>query len=145
MKMLDSERIEIRDLVDRYSLGVTLRDQAMIASVFASDGVWKVAAPFNVEVEGADAIAAAICGSLADMDAVCQMVHSVVIDPEADGARVRCVMQEIIRARDGSTGMSMLGIYTDRVVRTDAGLRFAERSFQPHLLDQAVPAGAALA
>jgi hypothetical protein len=128
-------------LVERYSSGITLRDEVAIASVFLPDGVWRVAAPFEVEIAGSTAIASAICGSLAGMDLILHMVHSVVIDLDGDEATARTIIHEVARAADRSTGLSMFGVFEDRVARINGKWLFRLRNFRPIYIDRSVPTG----
>lgn len=132
---------QIRNLVDRYSLGVSLRKPEMIASVFASDAVWKVAPPFDVEVRGHTAIADAIEHATREFDVIMQMACSVVIEVDRDTATTQCLMYEVARAKDQSSGLTMHGLYSDKLIKGPDGWKFSERSFQPHLVDDAVPSG----
>lgn len=133
--------IQIRSLVDRYSLAVNDADEAALAAVFVEDGEWTVDAPFNVHVVGGKAIAASICQTLKGMEFVVQMVHSVVAEVHGNEGKVRSVMHEVARTSDRSGGLFMLGEYEDKVVRTKDGWAFKHRRFKPTYLDETVPSG----
>src|SRR5271168_3487779 len=91
---------EIRNLVDRYSIGVTTRDRQMISSVFTADAVWKVAAPFDVEIRGNEVIATTIEHSIQEFELIVQMACSVDVQIDGDTATTRCLIQEVARSKE---------------------------------------------
>lgn len=138
-----ADRLALRDLVDRYSTAVTLGDVAAIAAVYAEDAEWRVDPPFGICLRGREAIAEGLRGMLAAQAFIVQMVHSAVIDLDGDRARLRCVVQEVGRAADGTSGMTMYGLYEDEARKRDGRWLFTRRRFRPLLLDTAAPPGTA--
>jgi hypothetical protein len=137
-----ADRVAIRNLIDRFSLGVTARDQAAISSVLTADAEWRVGQPPDILLNGAGKIAAGIVTGLGSFEFLVQMVHSVVIDLAGERATARSVIQEVGRLMGGASGIQMLGIYHDELRRADDGWRFARRFFEPICLDTAAPGGA---
>lgn len=133
--------VQVRALADRYALGVNERDAAAIVGLFVPDGQWQVDAPFNVNIVGAQAIGAAIAQSLAGMELIFQMVHSVVPEFHGEEGRARCSVHEMARMTDGKGGLFMLGTYEDVVVRVNGRWLFKHRRFRPAYLDQTAPVG----
>jgi len=136
-----ADRLAIRDLVDRFSLAVTTRDQAALSAVFTQSAQWSVGKPTEMAFSGAEQIGAGIVAGLGNFEFLVQMAHSVVIELAGGRAQARCVMQEVGRFSGGAGGIQMLGIYHDELQRTAQGWRFARRFFQPICLDMTAPAG----
>jgi hypothetical protein len=136
-----ADRLAIRDLVDRFSLAVTTRDQAAICAAFVQSAQWSVGKPAEMAFSGAEQIGAGIVAGLNHFEFLVQMVHSVVIDLAGDRAQARCVVQEVGRFGGGASGIQMMGIYHDELQRGAQGWRFTRRFFQPICMDMAAPAG----
>jgi hypothetical protein len=137
-----ADRVAIRNLIDRFSLAVTVRDRGAISSVFTEDAEWRVGQPPDIFLNGAGKIGEGIVTGLGNFEFLVQMVHSVVIDLAGERATARSVIQEVGRLVGGASGMQMLGIYHDELRRADNGWRFARRFFEPICLDTAAPGGA---
>jgi hypothetical protein len=136
-----ADRLAIRDLVDRFSLAVTARDQPAICAVFTQSAQWSVGKPAEMAFGGDEQIGAGIVAGLNNFEFLVQMVHSVVIDLAGDRAQARCVIQEVGRFSGGASGIQMLGIYHDELQRGAQGWRFTRRFFQPICMDMTAPAG----
>ena len=136
-----ADRLAIRDLVDRFSLAVTARDQPAICAVFTQSAQWSVGKPAEMAFSGDEQIGAGIVAGLNNFEFLVQMVHSVVIDLAGDRAQARCVIQEVGRFSGGASGIQMLGIYHDELQRGPQGWRFTRRFFQPICMDMTAPAG----
>ncbi|HUB84778.1 MAG TPA: nuclear transport factor 2 family protein [Rhizomicrobium sp.] len=124
------DRLAIRDTIERYSDALNARDFAALAALFAPDAVWRVDAPFNLELAGA-AIAPGIQGMIVNLAMFVQLTHSVVIDVAGDSATGRTTIHEMGKAADGSSSFDTFGFYHDRLVRAESRWRFAARRFQP--------------
>lgn len=131
----------IRDLVDRYSFSVTVRDEAGIAATFVPDGIWAVGPPYESEIVGRDKIAAVIMENLAAKEFIVHMTHATVTEVDGDRARSRTIIHELLRATDRETGFSMFGLFDDEVVRVDGQWLFKKRTFTPTYIDREVPPG----
>jgi hypothetical protein len=131
-----SDRIAIRECIDRFSLAMTQADAAAITPLFLPEGSWGSGAPFTFTISGAEAIGAAIASNKSHFEFSVHMVHSVVIDLDGDRASARTVLQEITRSADGEGGMTCQGIYHDKLQRTSSGWRFASRMFETVCLDR---------
>ena len=136
-----ADRLAIRDLVDRFSLAVTTRDQPAICAAFTQSAQWSVGKPAEMAFNGDEQIGAGIVAGLSNFEFLVQMAHSVVIELAGDRAQARCVIQEVGRFNGGASGIQMMGIYHDELQRGAQGWRFTRRFFQPICMDMTAPAG----
>lgn len=116
----------VRDLLARYSEAVRTADPAVFASCWAEDAVWDLA---GTEVAGAEAITGHFATARANVQACTQDVLAGRLDVSSTGdrARGRWLVRED-QVRETGPGL-VVGVYTDEVVRTGDGWRFARRSF----------------
>jgi ketosteroid isomerase-like protein len=103
-------------------------DEAVL--VYADDGV--LSSPTTDDAVGRAAIAAVIRTAVAGMDFVFQTVHQGLVRVDGDQAWARFPITEW--GRRGDKGVQFLGLYDDRLIRTDAGWRFARRYLAPRTL-----------
>ena len=134
------DRFAIRELIDQWSDGVNERDWDAMAGVFTEDGVWDVGPPFNIRLEGRQAIRDTVSSLIAAQQYVIQTASTVAIKLHGDSATSRAMMYEIMRGADGS-GMQQMGTYYDDIVRTDAGWRFKLRRFRTAIFEGKPPPG----
>jgi hypothetical protein len=137
-----ADRISIREIIDRYALAATTRDQTAIASLFTETGEWRVGPPTEMGFDGNTKIAEGIVQSLAAFEFLVQMAHSVCIEFNDGGATAQTVTQEIGRFRNAEGGVRVLGIYQDTLERRKHGWRFARRFFRTISFDLIGPDGA---
>lgn len=123
----ESDRLQIRELIDRYSSAVNRRDASALAECWADDGRWHLRA---TTVEGRPAIIDRWQQAMAGFRSVFFMAFPGAIRVEGEAAEVMTHTFEYLDPADGTPRLQA-GLYTDRVVRTAGGWRFAERSFTP--------------
>lgn len=123
----ESDRLALRELLDRYSDAVIRRDEAAWGATWAEDGVWRLR---GEPVIGREAIVALWSKAMAGYEAVWFSAFPGEIAVTGDTARLRTHTFEYL-VPSGGTGRLQSGIYEDRAVRTAEGWRFAERSFSP--------------
>jgi len=119
------DELAIRDLVARYSDAVGRRDETAWAETWAEDGVWNVGPS---HATGRESIVRTWSGLMELFRFVTQLPQSGFIEFAADATRGTWNVMELGWPREGNASCS-LGVYHDRYRRTDAGWRFAERSF----------------
>lgn len=120
---------EIRQLVDRYSHGVTTMDLAMVQACFGNSSTWEITGPFSVTAQGSE-IATLIIGFLSECESAFQSVGSVVIDVvDSDHAIGRVAIQEAIIGHRGAV-MKSEGIYSDEYCRIGGTWLFQSRCFR---------------
>lgn len=139
-----ADRLAIRELVDRYNDAINHRDWPMLATLFAPDAVWEIAAPVHLRLEGAPKIAGGIRWAVSRQEVLVQVTSAVVIESSApDRATVRSTMTEFSRVREGDAGMQSVGTFYDQVSKLDGAWCFAQRLFRVRYSD-IVPAPARL-
>lgn len=136
------DHLAIRDLIDRYTIGVNLRDWDAVENVFSStDGTWDVGGPemgeFSYLFEGgAKNVVENMKKVIGSTDLCFQTNSAIVIEVNGDRATARCTIHELARPLDGNSGVNLRGIYYDDIVREkDGEWRFRKRSFRFVYLD----------
>jgi hypothetical protein len=133
------DRLAIRELADRYTMGITRRDWDAVAACFHENARW--GASLGMDFQGRQAILDGIRPGVEAMDFLVQMQHACVIENlTADRATVRNVHNEVGRMPGGG-GLFLLGVYSDVVVKVDGAWVFEDRYFQAHYVDPAPNAG----
>lgn len=128
-------RIAIRELTERYTMGVTCRDWDAVASCYHENAHWH--APLaGMEFRGRDALVAGIRASVESNPFQLQMQHALVIDSlTADRATARSILHEVLKHTADEPGMSVLGIYNDVIIKAGGLWKFESRRFDIHLMD----------
>lgn len=130
-----SDRLAIRELTERYTMGVTCRDWKAVASCYHEHAHW--CAPLaGLDFKGHAAIVSGIRGSVEANPFQLQMQHALVIDSlTADRATARSILHEVLKQKPDEPGSSFLGIYNDVITRPDGVWKFESRRFDIHLAD----------
>ncbi|WP_068755719.1 nuclear transport factor 2 family protein [Thermobifida cellulosilytica] len=121
-----ADRIEIRDLAARFTDAVNRRAPEDLAALFTEKGEWHV--PGVPEAVGREAITALLSGLLGNFPHLVQLTHSGHVDVFGDTAAATWYITESGADASGN-GFGFVGVYTDDLVRTAEGWRFARRSF----------------
>jgi len=122
----ETDRLAIRELVDRYSDAVNRLDEAAWQSCWASDAVWTFR---GRAIEGRDAIVATWRGAMQSFQKVWFMAFPGMIAVDGEHATMRVHTFEYLVDADGTPRLQG-GLYLDRLVRRD-GWQFTERQFTP--------------
>ena len=138
-----SDRIAIRDVIDRYSDAVTRRDWPNVGATFHADAVWSVGGGFNLEYRSREDIEAGLRASVSTFEFLVQMAHSVVIQLDGRRATARTLVNEIGRNAVQKTGLFMLGFYEDVLSQREGRWAFDSRHFEPVYVDTAWMGGMA--
>ncbi|MCX6433647.1 MAG: nuclear transport factor 2 family protein [Actinobacteria bacterium] len=123
-----SDRIEIEELLVRYSRALDFRDFAALETLFTADATFD-AGSLGCPTGSAE-IRAMIEGTLTGLDATQHLIGKSLIELNGDEAEVRTylISQHIREATEGPVKHYFLGgEYADRVVRTPEGWRIAYR------------------
>src|SRR4051812_46114578 len=122
------DRVEIEELLARYSTALDSRDWHLLSTVFLPDATCDYGA--GRHPEGLGAITDFIRGTIGDLDATQHLVGNVVIDVRGDEATADCylISQHIRKGTAGGDHYFLGGRYSDRVVRTPAGWRISHRT-----------------
>ena len=114
--------IEIQQLYGKYAQALDLGDAEGWANTFTPDGVFG-------ESMGYDQLKAFAEGFMENFDGAARHWNSgLVITPTTDGADGACYLL-LVDTRSQPPGITVAGIYADKVVKTSAGWRFKERVF----------------
>ncbi len=117
--------IEIQQLYARYAHTMDLGDAKGYADTFTSDGVFVVGDRITTGRAELTTLAEGFYSS----DGTARHWNSqVLITPTADGATGSCYLL-LVNTGVQPVGISISGIYQDKVVKTAAGWRFRERVF----------------
>ena len=124
-------RLEIQDLIHRYSDGVTRADWQQCEAVFTPDAIWE-SPPMGMRYEDRASFME-ILRATSQYDLLIQTAHSSVITLiDAQHARSTTTIHEFIResAAADSSNMEQYGIYFDDLARIDGRWKFTHRVFQ---------------
>ena len=123
-----SEEVAVQQTLNAYSVNASLGDLEAMVATFMPDGVWDLPG-INARFEGREAIlegASAITGAIEYM---VQLNSPAVIKVDGDKATAQSVIRECGKYAGRQTSLEVLGLYTDELVRTPEGWRFAKRTF----------------
>jgi hypothetical protein len=136
-----SDRLLIRELIDRYSYAVNERDWSAFDSCFTDDAVWDVGKPFDFIAQGRTSIVEVGRTKISEQDFVIQTPHAIVIWLDGDRARAHSTVTEVVSAAGGATGIQMFGTYSDELVRSGDGWRFSRRVYRVTIVNLSPPVG----
>lgn len=136
-----ADRIEIEALRDEFTDALMMHDYDRFASLFTSDGAWRI--PYvNVDFVTRKEIRAGIERMQGLWEYFVQTTHPGVIQLDGDTALGRAYIEEFGRMRDGRSELNY-SLYHDRYQRTGDGWKFAERVYEVRYLDTSPLAGSA--
>ena len=124
-----SDRMEISDLLSRYSHAIDFRDWDALDDVFTPDAAIDYAETGGAKGSYAE-IKAWLPGALERFPRYQHMIATTKLDLEGDSARARTVLFNpmVYKGEGGAEQVFFIGLwYRDRLVRTDKGWRIAER------------------
>jgi 3-phenylpropionate/cinnamic acid dioxygenase small subunit len=123
-----ADRMEITELLARYSTALDTKDWTMLEEVFTADAACDYGSLGSPQ--GLAAITDLVRGTLQTLDATQHLVGNVVVQVRGDEATADCylISQHIRAGAPGGDHYLLGGRYTDRVVRTPAGWRIAHRT-----------------
>jgi len=124
-----SDRLEIQDLLARYSFAIDERDWDALDRVFTPDARIDYSETGGAKGSFAE-IKAWLPGALARFPQYQHMVATTRLDIAGDTANSRTILFNPMVHRDAAAGDQVFFIglwYRDRLVRTDAGWRISDR------------------
>ena len=122
------DRFLIRDLIDEYSNVCTLKAWDRLADLFVETCAWRTRGTHQREFLGRAAVVKAITSVVESYPLVFQMPHALRIFVNGDRATATTLLHEYGKVADSVT--FALGIYHDKLIRTDQGWKFEERVFE---------------
>lgn len=123
-----SEEAEIQRVLSIYSEGASRSDWPQVMDTFAQDCSWGVPA-FSLLCEGKEDVLAGLRSFADQMDYIVQAHSPATVTIDGDTATARSVIRECGKYKGRDEALEVLGIYADRLIRTERGWKFAERSF----------------
>ena len=139
----------IRNLCYRFSNCVISRDASVFRTLWTEDGVWDIAPPMNVHLEGADKIAEGFSHLMASWEFFVQMPHGGEIEIQGDRATATWLMNEVGKpvAKPGepAKGHFNYSTYTDELVKQNGAWKFKKRDYRFLYLDETPLAGQIIA
>jgi len=122
------DRLEIGELLARYSTALDDRRWDLLAEVFTPDAECDYGALGRPR--GVEEITSLIRGTIGDLDATQHLVGNVVVAVDGDAGTADCylISQHIRAGAPGGEHYLLGGRYSDRVVRTPDGWRIAHRT-----------------
>lgn len=119
------DRIEIMDLVNRYSDAANRQDAKDMAAVYARNG--RLLAFGNEPYVGRATIYEIFRGSMERVEYLTQICAAGIINLDGDRATGRCTITEFAKYRDVNKLSYFQGTYEDIMIRTDEGWLFEQR------------------
>ena len=122
------DRVEISDLLARYSTALDSRDWELLRDVFVPDADCEYGALGHPH--GVDEIIALVRATLDGLDATQHLVGNIVVSVDGDAATAEAylIAQHIRRGAAGGDDYLIGGRYSDLLARTPAGWRIAHRT-----------------
>jgi 3-phenylpropionate/cinnamic acid dioxygenase small subunit len=122
-------KLDIAEVLVRYSTGIDRRDWDLFRTCFTDDchcdygdiGVW----------EGVDAITDFMVAAHAGMGHTMHRLSNIAIAVRGDRAEARTYIDAVLLTPEGQTGLNALGFYDDELVRVEGGWRIARRRYTP--------------
>ncbi|MFT4267129.1 MAG: nuclear transport factor 2 family protein [Xenophilus sp.] len=130
------DRLQIRELIERFHDAVNHGEPERLGLLFAPDAIWEVAPPFQHRFEGPENIVAGISETVGKLDFLFQTCSPIVIDLQGNVATARTSMQEFGRFKDGGA-MRVAGTYFDAFQKKAGVWRFTRRTFRARYADDA--------
>ena len=132
-----TDRLEILDLIGRYSFGADRGQPGDYAGVFTADGefVGRTGQPDEIRVSGQEKLTKFHRNALARSRANVQTRHhqstTVFVSLENDRATTRSYLLTTTTGHDGWPGIGLTSVYEDDLVRTPDGWLIEQRRTLP--------------
>ena len=138
-----SDRIEINDLLVRYTRAIDTRDWDLLDTCFTPDA--------HIDYKSSGGVAGSypevrawLAKALAQFDAMMNLVSNSSVELDGDSARARTYVLNPMgmKQADGSLHFfTVAADYKDRLVRTPEGWRIAERIEEQMFVQGGMPSG----
>lgn len=126
------DRVEIEDVLYRYAEALDRRDWDLLGEVFTADAVAEYSG-IGRTAEGLAQIVEVVSTALANVDVSHHVISNPRIELDGDSASSRCYLRaqhRTDRPQAGDPFYEVGGVYHDRLVRTEAGWRIAQRRLE---------------
>jgi hypothetical protein len=128
-----SDRIEIDDLLIRYTVAIDTKDWELLDTVFTPDAVVDYTTSGGVKGDYPE-VRAWLAKALAPFEMTQHLISNSVVRVDGDAATARTMVFNPMGTDDGNW-------YDDKLVRTPEGWRIAERFEEQAFFDGALPKG----
>jgi hypothetical protein len=145
------DRLEIIEVIHRYSSAVTRRAWDEVTPLFTPDAVWE-SPEFGLHFDNPRDFVANLVE--ASPEVLVQTPHGPVVELDGDHANARTTILELVRvaAPIGATpepgsdpvNIQHFGLYLDDLQRVDGAWRFTHRRFRPIYIDAGAVTGTPL-
>jgi 3-phenylpropionate/cinnamic acid dioxygenase small subunit len=132
-----SDRIEINDLLIRYSVAIDEKDWELLDSVYTPDAKIDYTTSGGIAGEYPE-VRAWLAKALAPFTMTQHLISNSVIETDGDTATGRTMVFNPMGTDDGKGGLNMFYVgawYVDKLVRTPDGWRIAERFEEKAFMD----------
>ena len=132
-----SDRIEINDLLIRYSVAIDEKDWELLDTVYTHDAKIDYTTSGGITGEYPE-VRAWLAKALAPFTMTQHLISNSVVDVDGDSATARTMVFNPMGTDDGKGGLRMFYVgawYEDKLVRTGAGWRIAERFERKAFMD----------
>jgi ketosteroid isomerase-like protein len=128
-----TDRVEIEELLRRYSDSVTRSDWDQNLDVWAPDAVWELGPPINMKYEGASTICEFLQNVTGGMTMLVQTAHNIVVHELAPDRATATVLIRELNIIDGEprTTSELYATYHDELVKLDGRWKIARRLLEP--------------
>jgi 3-phenylpropionate/cinnamic acid dioxygenase small subunit len=124
-----SDRIEIDDLLIRYTVAIDTKDWELLDSVYTPDAKIDYTTSGGIKGEYPE-VRAWLAKALAPFTMTQHLISNSVVNVDGDSATARTMVFNPMGRDDGEGGLKLFyvgGWYDDKLVRTEDGWRIAER------------------
>ena len=138
-----SDRIEIDDLLIRYTVAIDTKDWELLDTVFTPDAVVDYTTSGGIKGDYPD-VRAWLAKALALFKMTQHLISNSVVRVDGDTATARTMVFNPMGTDNGKGGLDLFYVgawYDDKLVRTPEGWRIAERFEEQAFLDGALPRG----
>jgi len=138
-----SDRIEIDDLLIRYTVAIDTKDWELLDTVFTPDAVVDYTTSGGIKGDYPE-VRAWLAKALAAFEMTQHLISNSVVRVDGDTATARTMVFNPMGTNDGKGGLDLFYVgawYDDKLVRTPEGWRIAERFEEQAFLDGALPKG----
>lgn len=128
MELTAEDRLEIYELYSRWCVLLNTGDEEGWARLFTDDGVWEFA-HLGVRAVGREALRAFAAEVHArERGLTRHYMHNVLLEGHGSEVHGRADIELLDLRTDGDARIVKTARYEDRIVATDGGWRFAQRS-----------------
>ncbi len=122
------DRLDIQQIISLYSEGCSERDWDQVMGTFLTNGIWEVPKR-GITITGHAALRAAMSSMVATLDYFVQINAPAIITLDGDHATARSLIRECGKHSGRPEALEVMGRYSDELVRTPEGWKFAKRTF----------------